>query len=99
MTHVTHYSISSVTRVTPIIDTSVTSVTDAAPSIATGRAVMTKRRDETAALRQRKFRERKRVGKRVLAIEVENEFVDRLVNWGWITRQCPEPRPREWPSL
>ncbi len=38
----------------------------------------------SSAERQRKFRERKRVGKRVLSIEVENEFVDQLVEWGWI---------------
>ncbi len=38
----------------------------------------------SAAQRQRIFRERKRAGKRVLAIEVETEFVDQLVEWGWI---------------
>ena len=38
----------------------------------------------SAAQRQRKFRERKRAGKRVLAIEVETEFVDQLIEWGWI---------------
>ena len=37
-----------------------------------------------AARRQRRHCARKRAGKRVLAIEVENEFVDRLVSWGWI---------------
>ena len=38
----------------------------------------------TRANRQRRHRKRKRAGKRVLAIEVENEFVNRLVSWGWI---------------
>ncbi len=46
--------------------------------------VVTDPPNPSAAERQRKFRERKRAGKRVLAIEVENEFVDRLVSWGWI---------------
>ena len=45
---------------------------------------MTDPPNPSAAARQRKFRERKRAGKRILAIEVENEFVDRLVSWGWI---------------
>ena len=38
----------------------------------------------TPAERQGRHRKRKRAGKRVLAIEVENEFVDQLVSWGWI---------------
>ncbi len=38
----------------------------------------------TPAERQGRHRKRKRAGKRVLAIEVENEFVDQLVEWGWI---------------
>ena len=37
-----------------------------------------------AARRQRRHCARKRAGKRVLAIEVETEFVDQLVEWGWI---------------
>ena len=46
----------------------------------------------TPAERQGRHRERKRAGKRVLAIEVENEFVDRLVEWGWIrTDQVKDP--------
>ncbi len=37
-----------------------------------------------AAKRQRRHRARKRMGKRALSIEVDDEFVDRLVEWGWI---------------
>ena len=45
---------------------------------------MTGRAPTPAAKRQRRHRIRRLAGKRVLAIEVENEFVDRLVTWGWI---------------
>ena len=45
-----------------------------------------------AAIRQRRHCARKRAGKRVLAIEVEDEFVDQLVEWGWIgANQVKDP--------
>ena len=38
----------------------------------------------TSIERQRRHRARKRADKRVLSIEVDAEFVVRLVKWGWI---------------
>ncbi len=37
-----------------------------------------------AAERQRRHRERRQAGRRVLSIEMDDEFVDQLVSWGWI---------------
>ena len=37
-----------------------------------------------SAQRMRRHRARKRMGKRVLSIEMDDEFVDQLVDWGWI---------------
>ncbi len=45
---------------------------------------MTGRAPTLAAKRQRRHRERRQAGRRVVSIEVENEFVDQLVEWGWI---------------
>ena len=45
---------------------------------------MTSPTPSPAAERQRRHRARRLAGKRVLEIEVENQFVDRLVSWGWI---------------
>ena len=41
-------------------------------------------RPTSSAERQRRHRARKRMGKRTLSIEVDDEFVDQLVEWGWI---------------
>ncbi len=45
---------------------------------------MTCHASSPAAERQRRHRERRQAGRRVVSIEVDDEFVDQLVEWGWI---------------
>ena len=53
---------------------------------------MTKRRDETAALRQRKFRARKRRGVAVYQVELTQEAKTRLIQRAWLNEAEAQDR-------
>ncbi len=53
---------------------------------------MTKRRGETAAPRQRKFRERKQRGAAVYGVEITREAKTRLIERGWLNEAEAQDR-------